>query len=48
MYLPCVTEPRERNEDELDARSDAIEHVLRRVVKIRAKHREQVDGAPGD
>jgi len=44
MYLPCETLPRVREDDAPEsARSDAIEHVLRRVVKIRAKPRESSD-----
>jgi signal transduction histidine kinase len=40
MYLPCEGEARDGGDALLDDRSDAIEHVLRRVVKIRAKPRQ--------
>ena len=43
MYLPCEQAPRERGDVDVESRSDAIEHVLRRVVKIRPKQRESPD-----
>ncbi|MBC8067395.1 MAG: HAMP domain-containing histidine kinase [Deltaproteobacteria bacterium] len=43
MYLPCETLLHDRDGDAPEARPDAIESVLRRVVKIRPKPREFPD-----
>jgi two-component system, sensor histidine kinase len=40
MYMPCDGEPKDGPSDVEAERNDAIEKVLRRVVKIRAKPRE--------
>lgn len=41
MYMPCDGEPKDGPSEDVEAeRTDAIEKVLRRVVKIRAKPRE--------
>ncbi len=48
MYLPCETLPRERSEATPESRSDAIEHVFRRVVKIRPKLRGSASDDDGE
>jgi signal transduction histidine kinase len=42
MYMPCDGEPKDGPSDVEAERNDAIEKVLRRVVKIRAKPREGI------